>query len=166
MQSTKTVGRIPEILAILDKTSENLTDLSAALNAQLKYEAALSELKAIRSGAAKPVTDNNTPPAAHKETAKPEPAQSRPTAPTNAPSFTIGQKTQYIKASKILHDAMVEKKLTSISTMAKRTGMSDTTLRKLLQADTTVRLQYYYKAAIELDCLKAIQTILPEESQQ
>lgn len=86
---------------------------------------------------------------------------SRAPAAVPAPKPETGRRRSYVEAGLTLVRAM-DKRAVSVPVLAKRSGMSATTLRKLLQGDATVTVPFYYKAAIELGCLRRVQELLPE----
>lgn len=185
-------GRIAEMLSAMDELSSGLDDLANTLRTMEQYDGLLAQLKALKcqtaaagsvqAPRASPVTSGTTPerpapaPAARAGSRDDaaqnrDPARtaawtgakrdSRAPAVTPAPKPGPGGRRSYVEAGLTLVRAM-DKKSVSVPVLAKHAGMSATTLRKLLQGDATVTVPFYYKAAIELGCLRRIQELLPE----
>lgn len=162
------------------RTMEQYDGLLAQLKALKCQTAAAGSVQAPRTS---PVTSGTTPkepalaPAARQTGSRDDAAQnrdpartaawtgakrdSRAPAVTPAPKPGPGGRRSYVEAGLTLVRAM-DKKAVSVPVLAKRSGMSATTLRKLLQGDATVTVPFYYKAAIELGCLRRVQELLPE----
>lgn len=174
-------GRIAAMLAAMDELSAGLDDLANTLHTMEQYDGLLEQLKTLKyqasggspvrtqkarpvpppAGPVRPVGKTADPARPAAWTGSKHDAGPSATACIETPPHTTKGKPAYMEAGLTLVRAM-DKKAVSVPVLAKRSGMSATTLRKLLQGDATVTVPFYYKAAIELGCLRRVQELLPE----
>lgn len=143
---------VASALSALDKTSDALLELESALGTVLRYDELVRPFRAAGHSAAPDAAE----PEKHKRDASPNAADT-------ALDGILDANRARLRAGFEMKSAMAEKNMTSIRTLTKLTGMSETTLRKVLNGDVTVGLRYYYKLAVELGCLARIQQILPDD---
>lgn len=143
---------VASALSALDKTSDALLELESALGTVLRYDELVRPFRAA---------DSKTNTVAEK----PAQEKAEQAAPTENPALDgiLDANRDRLRAGFEMKSVMAEKNMTSIRTLTKLTGMSETTLRKVLNGDVTVGLRYYYKLAVELGCLARIQRILPDD---
>lgn len=172
-------GRIAAMLSAMDELSAGLGDLAETLRTMEQYDGLLEQLRALKCQAsrerpARTISKPVPPPAAPRRPAD-GPGDTARSATWSGPMRDAGPvpsvKTRpdtpkagpaYMEAGLTLARAM-DKRAVSVPALAKRSGMSATTLRKLLQGDATVTLPFYYKAAVELGCLRRVQELLPDD---
>lgn len=143
---------VASALSALDRTSDALLELESALGTVLRYDELVRPFRAA---------DSKTNAVAEK----PAQEKAEQAAPTENPALDgiLDANRDRLRAGFEMKSVMTEKNMTSIRTLTKLTGMSETTLRKVLNGDVTVGLRYYYKLAVELGCLARIQQILPDD---